>query len=226
MQLIKKLVISVVILLLLWGFYVSLMLIRVNVSAKNLSEYWQEEGLGAAEYIVVIMGDSEALGVGASNPSKSFASRLKEKISEDKGKTVKIVNVASLNATFEQVLEKQIPKLLDVEENLIIISAGRINVEKRLLDEDTLRSILISLPSGISYVTEIPAGNDPQKNEIAKQFNEIIIKLSEKQGIDVIPLYDRTLKSQFDLSYYDWDFVHPNDNGHKIWADIISEKVL
>lgn len=225
MQLIKGLIISVVVLLLFASFAITVILVKNNVVATNYSGYWQEQIIDKANYTIAVMGDSTAIGVGASSPQKSFVGILREKIKAKKNKSVRIVNLSHSDASFEDVLVKQLPKLSQEEANLVIVSAGRANVDSKTLNINTLNRLMEMLPSGITYFTEIPAGYDPKKNRIAAQFNEILKETGEGHAVDVIPLYDTTLKYQFDFSYYDWDFIHPNDKGHGIWADLIYSSI-
>ncbi len=225
MQLLKKIFILTVLLVLFVGFAYTAILIKNGIAANNYSKYWQEESIEYSSYTIAVLGDSTALGVGASSPEKSFVGILRDKIKNERNIGVKIINLAKSNATFEEVLEKQLPKLKDEPVNVVLVVAGRSNVDKKMLNEDKLTQLLSTLPSGKSYISEIPVSYDPEKNKVAEVFNNTINRVAEKTGVDVIPLYKSTLQYQFDFSYYDWDFIHPNDKGQRIWAEIFAAKI-
>lgn len=226
MQLVKKFFILAFILFLFVGFAYTAIRIKNSLTANNYSNYWQTQSIDNASYTFAILGDSTALGVGASKPENSFIGIIRDRITMEKTIPIKIVNLAENNATFEDIDEKQLPKLKDERPNIVLIVAGRSNVDKKRLDEDALLDMLSKLPSAVSYITEIPISYDSDKNKIAQVYNQIISEEAEKTGVEVIPLYKETLKYQYDLSYYDWDFIHPNDHGQRIWAEIIAAKIL
>ncbi len=221
MQLLKKLVWTIVVVLLFGGFGYGAILLKNNVSAGNYASYWQEEQIKDGNFVLVVMGDSTALGVGASNPQKSFTGLLIDNIQQTTGKSVKVVNLATPNATYAEVLAKQVPKMREQKADIVLVSAGRIDIDKKTFDLLTLQNLLQALPGVDSYITEIPATYDSAKNKIIEIANAAIHENADKTSVDVVPLYSATVKSIYDLSYYDWDFVHPNDKGHKLWADTI-----
>lgn len=225
MELLKKLVWAIVIALLFGGFAYGAIQVKNAVTASNYSNYWQERQLGDGEFTLVVMGDSTALGVGASNPEKSFVGLLASNIQASTGKSVKIVNLSLPQATFSDILSKQAPKLSEHEVDTVLVSAGRDDIDKSTFNLGDLQKLMQSLPGVDSYITEIPASYDTERNKIIETANKAINDYADATSVNVIPLYQVTSASIFDLSYYDWDFKHPNDKGHKLWADTIWDKV-
>lgn len=225
MNIFKGIIVTIIALALIVLFALLILTIRTSITAKNYSGYWKEELIDSGEYTVVIMGDSTALGVGASNPKNSFASLVKEKIKLQKRSSVRIVNLSATNVTYEEIYNTQLPRLKDYDADAVIIVAGRANIDRKKFEETTVNTFFSELPSGISYVTEIPGNYDEGRNLIVKELNRQIKKIAEGNGIEVIPLYDVTTDKKYDLTYYDWDFIHPNDKGHEVWAELISERL-
>ncbi len=221
MELLKRLIWTAVVVLLFGVFAYGGIQIRNIIIANNYITYWQQEQLNEGNFTLVVMGDSISTGVGASSPSKSFVGLIADNIRSTTGRSVRVVNLATPKATFKDILVKQIPKSREQKTDMILISAGRDDINGKSFDLLTLKKLLESLPSVDSYITEIPANYDSQRNKTIEIVNKAIGKHADSLSINVIPLYNVTSKSIFDLSYYDWDFVHPNDKGHKLWADTI-----
>lgn len=225
MQLLKKALILVLFLVLFVGFALMAIQIKNGIAANTYSKYWQETSLSESAYTLVVMGDSTALGVGASKPENSVIGLVRDNIVKAKNLNVNVLNFAKQNASFEDVLDKQLPKIADKKVDMVLVIAGRQNVDKKRVDESKLSRLVSSLPSGISYIAEVPISYDGEKNKIAESINKVLNEEAARNGVIVIPLYRSTIKYQFDFSYYDWDFVHPNDKGQKIWAEAIESKL-
>ncbi len=222
MELLKKLAWTIFLLLLFGGLIFGGIYLRNILTAKNYSDYWQQQAIDSGDYIYVVLGDSTALGIGSTDPKKSYPGIIKERLQESNGKLVKIINLATLDADIQKVQVEQLPKLQIYKPDLVTISVGQKDIDQgrdtATISKD-LRSILEKLPNHVSYIAELPATYDDRKNLKIKDVNLQLRLDGQEIGVNVVPLYDATKIGITATTYYDWDFYHPSDKGHAIWAD-------
>lgn len=225
MEFIKKLVIVLLILVGLLFTINYLMLLKNNLAAGKFIEHWQEESLNMGATTVVVIGDSTGVGVGASNPNKSFVGLVKEELEARNGGRVQIVNLSENNVSIRDVIEEQIPILRKYNPDKIIISVGRKNIDSNDFDEGIFAELFSDLPSTRVYILEASANMNINKDRKIQLYNNYLRRIATAYGINVIPLYQATNLFKFDFSYYDWDLSHPNDNGYRIWAEEILKEL-
>lgn len=222
MQFLKKIAWTILLLLLFGGLVFGGIFVRNALTAKNYSDYWQQKTIDGGDFIYVAVGDSSALGIGATDPKKSYVGILAAKIQETTGKLVKVINLASSNADIDQVISVQIPKLHSYKPDLVTVTVGIADVDKGI-DPSVIAQkydiLLKLLPSRISYIAQLPSVYDYRKDFIIQNINSELSTEANQSGINVVPLYRATRKESYGFSYYDWDFKHPNDKGYEVWAE-------
>lgn len=221
MELIKKLVILMIIVLLLGGFLYGALLVRNTMTAKDYTDYWQEQLFNGGNFTYVILGDSYALGIGATTVRNGYPGRIAAKI-KDSGRSVRMVNLSSKDATLDDVISNQIPKVANYKPDLVTVTVGMqdINNNENVDDISQKYSYLIqALPTHVSYIGELPASYDKNKNATVVAINAQINSIGAQNGINVVPLYAATYPKRFDITTYDWDLTHPSDKGYQLWAD-------
>lgn len=221
MEFVKKVVIIMIILLFVGGFLYGAILVRNTMMAKDYTDYWQEQLFNGGNYTYVILGDSSALGLGATTVRNGYPGLIAAKI-KDSGRSVKMVNLSSKDATLDDVISNQIPKIANYKPDLVTVTVGMqdINDNESVDDISQKYSYLIqSLPTHVSYIGELPASYDKNKNTTIITVNAQIDSIGAQNGINVVPLYSATYTKRFDITYYDWDLTHPNDKGYQLWAD-------
>lgn len=194
---------------------------RYLMTSNNYGDYWKRESLNSGQYVFIALGDSKALGVGASTPTNSYVGLLIKKISQTTGMNVKIINLSS-SAGIDDVITRQIPKITEYKPEIITISVGSNEIETGMRKEEIIykiQTLIENLPIEDIYIAEIPSYWDGKKDKIAQEVNQKIRELSEAKGIKVIPLHSATVKSSKDITTYDLDLSHPNDKGYSIWAE-------
>jgi lysophospholipase L1-like esterase len=221
MELIKKVVWTGVFLLLLGGFAYTGLIVRNAITAKNYTDYWQQKALDGGDFVYIALGDSNAVGVGASSIEKSYVGLIRSKIEETTGRPVKIVNLAVADADIENVMNLQLPKVASYKPDLVTISVGSKDIDK--YDPATVvvnfKKLLELLPDNVSYLADIPAVPDVKKREAIERVNLQIKEAGFVNGVNMVPLFEATTGGIKSASYYDWDFAHPNDLGHQLWAE-------
>ena len=195
--------------------------VRYLVVSKNFNDYWTQNMLSDGQYIYVAMGDSTAVGVGASSPQKGYVGQLVDKIQNETGKTVKIVNLAQPGSHIADVIYKQIPKLKEYKPDLVTVSVGANDInssEDNQIIEGNFDKLIALLPVN-TYIAEIPSFIDPRKDESIMEVNREMKTSAENAGMNIVPIYSATQKVKHDFSYLDFDLFHPNDKGYILWAD-------
>ncbi len=217
-----KKVFVVILLLIFFGVlvYVGLQM-RDVVTAKNYSDYWQQKAFDGGDFVYVVLGDEIGLGVGASSVSKGYAGILIDKIKEAEG-SVKILNLASKDATINNVINEQIPKIGNLKPDLVTVTVGLHDIESgKGLDvfSHDMQILLSLLPGRVSYISEVPFTIFPNNEKAIRSANLRILELANAAGVNTVMLENSINKKSYDLSLYDWGLKYPNDKGYSQWAD-------
>lgn len=222
MQLLKKLAWTILLLILFGGFIYGGIYVRNVLTAKNYSDYWQQQMIDVGDYVYVALGDSTALGVGSTDPKKSYVGIIRERTQEMNGRLVKIINLATSDADLKKVISEQLPKLQLYKPDLVTVSIGQKDIDQNrdpLSISQDFNTLLEALPNHVSHVAELPATYDNKKNIKIQKVNAQLKVSGEETGVNVIPLYEASKIGITSTTYYDWDFYHPSDKGYMIWAD-------
>ncbi|OGY22851.1 MAG: hypothetical protein A2Y57_02850 [Candidatus Woykebacteria bacterium RBG_13_40_7b] len=185
------------------------------------------------EFKYVALGDSAAVGVGASIPDKGYVGLIFEKLKEKYPKA-SLNNLAVSGATTTDLINAQLNKAKTFKPDLVTISVGANditgqitdeifsqNIEQALttLDDENLKIVLTNIPD-ISLAAAVPVEIKSKVREKVKNFNKIIENSANKFEIPLVDLYSASLKeAQEAEKYLSSDLYHPNDSGYELWAD-------
>lgn len=223
MDILKKLVWVGILLIAFGAIAYAGLITRNSVNARNLSSFWEQQLINASgDLTYVVLGDATALGLGASTPQNSYAFILSERLRSLEHLSIKTVNLASIDADIQDVINKQIPKIAQYDPDYITVTVGMKDVDRGDsidLITQNLGELMEKLPGSISYFGQLQAVKDNKKDKIIQEINGKISLIANDMGINIVPLYSATEKGIKSASYYDWDFVHPNDKGHELWAE-------
>ncbi len=222
---------GVVIALLLVIGVVRLLALRHSIGVN--SRYWQQQAAEAAkparpgELTYVVLGDSIAQAIGASQPRKGYVGQIADQLARQSGKPVRVVNLSVTGARVSDLLATQLPQLSKYEADIITVEIGANNM--RSYNHDTFRQqyelFISALPAGKSVVSNMPYfGTRPSVNPHALDANRTIAELAGKYGIPMVDIYG-PLKAQTTPFIYAADFFHPNDRGYRIWYEAFSPAV-
>lgn len=211
---------------------IALRIWRLYVSVDDFHAFWaaQAEKQPAGDSLwYVALGDSAAVGIGASSPTKGYVGLIADKLRETSGRPVHVVNIARSGARLADVLETQLPKLKQLnfpEDTVITIDIGSNNMKE--FNHDNFKSefddILKKLPPR-TIIADIPyfgPYSHRHGSQNVSQANEVIHELSQTHGFRLAELYGHTQKNK-NIRYYAADLFHPSDKGYRSWFNAFYE---
>ena len=182
----------------------------------------------------VAMGDSSAVGVGASRGG-GYPERLASRLRQE-GLPVGLTNLGMSGAVIRDVFTSQIKRAVATQPTLVTIGVGTNDVWRGTAVEefrDELDRIARRLkPTGASLViVNVP---DMALAPVARMvpshlyegriepFNEAISTVACSHGLHVVDLYSasRQLIPQRQ-DFFCWDGFHPSDVGYEQWAELM-----
>lgn len=200
--------------------------------------YWHKHNQtilsnGRAENIrYYALGDSAAMGIGATSPAKSYPVLVGKVVEERQVRNVELINLSKSGATVSDALREQIP----VVESLGVSKDAVITVEIGANDmpnfdaekfEKEMNELMGRLPKQ-TIISDIPsfAGSRLSRYERnVLEANEIIVRLADKHGLKRALLYDR-VASNHGFSTFSVDVFHPSNRGYKEnWAPAFIEQL-
>ena len=192
--------------------------------------YWRERGrVREGSVLYVAIGDSAALGIGASSPRAGYVGIVADAIAARTGREVRVRNLSIDGATLDVVLREQLPRLAGLQPDVVTLGIGANDVwtfdPVRFRDE--YERICSSLPPQ-TVVAELPSFSVLPVAGRARAANRIIHEVAAAHGFRVAPLYQVTgVGGLVDaLLSAAGDLFHPNDRGHVRWADAFLPGVL
>jgi putative esterase/lipase len=178
----------------------------------------------------VALGDSAAQGVGASTVEAGYVALLAGRIAEATGRRVVVTNLSASSATTRDVVREQLPRLVELERapDIVTLDAGGNDV---VLPGNNLESfekhfadIVAVLPRG-SFVADVPWFTLPGLARRSEKFTQAAAPLIGVYGHHQVPVH-AAARALGPLRYHQataGDWFHPNDAGHRAWADLFWE---
>ena len=196
-------------------------LLTNRIPAHHL--YWRERGRVREDSVLyVALGDSAALGLGASKPERGYVGLLAEEIGRATGKHVRVRNLAIDGATCAVVLKDELHRVPKETALVCTIDVGANDVwsfePERFRRE--LGEVYAALPEG-AIVADVPSFSPvPVAGRVARM-NRIVHEVAAEHGLTVVPLNATTaVGGPFDaIRNAAGDLFHPNDRGHVRWAE-------
>ena len=218
-------------------YWISAFYSKIKISkelvAQTIPYKKQSEDVSRA---LLVLGDSTAVGVGASSPLESVPGRL-----ATYGSFTYVENHAVSGATIED-LNSQITKISQQKYDTILIQIGGNDIVRFHSEKDAasaLEKIIIPLKDLSTTIVLISAGNVgeaplvpfPLKGaytRLNKRYHESFAELGEKRGIIYISTYLDPSIDPFVLdpeNYFAADSFHPSSLGYKVWFDLIAKRL-
>jgi lysophospholipase L1-like esterase len=183
------------------------------------------------------LGSSVTAGDGATSKDKSWAGLLKSYLRNTDGlfKTEVISNgfpgyssqtILSENKVDVVIAEK--PDVVLFETSILNDHGQSVPIDKTLQNINTVvEKLRTSLPeSKIIILSPNPKASD-KKNSVGLMLADYAVKtkeLASQKGWDYIDVYNGFLLKNADLNHVLTDGVHPNDEGYKIWFEIMKSE--
>jgi acyl-CoA thioesterase I len=185
--------------------------------------YWRERGQPDPDAVLyVALGDSAALGLGASTPERGYVGIVAKEIARSTGRRVRVRNLAIDGATCATVLADELHRMPRARPLVCTIDIGANDVwsfePARFRDE--LGRILAALPPG-TIVADLPSFSFLPVARRVRQANAIVHDLVARHGMTLAPLNATTRRGGPVIAIRNaaGDLFHPNDRGHRVWAE-------
>ena len=199
-------------------------LVRLQRSVAASADDWAEPRGGTGGLLYVALGDSVAQGIGASSPRNGYVSLIAERLRDSTGGPVRVVNLSRIGARIRDVLDTQLPALdaLGRSPDIVTVAIGGNDI--RAYDRTTFAAeagrLAAALPAG-AYVADAPYFMHGRWERDADQAAALLRTSATARGLRPVALHD-ALKAQgwqAMLTQFAADWFHPNDRGHRVWAD-------
>ena len=185
--------------------------------------HWQQRGRANPDAVLyVAIGDSAALGIGASDPDRGYVGLLAAEIGRVTKRPVRVRNLAIDGATLAVCIADELPRLAGLEPLVCTIDIGANDIWS--FDPDRFRAELIricqALPPG-TLIADLPSFSVvPIAGRVAAA-NRIVEEVAADHGLWVAPLNATTALGGPISAIRDaaGDLFHPNDRGHRRWAE-------
>ncbi len=197
---------------------------KLALSVGNNAEYWAEPRGEAGGLLYVALGDSAAQGIGASEPARGYVAVVAQRLRDRTGRPVQVINLSRSGARISDVLDTQVAALSAIgrEPDLITVAIGGNDV--RAYDRSTFAAqadrLTTALPAG-SFVADAPYFMHGRWERDAQQAADLLTASTTARGLRPVPLHEalRAQGSGAMLTQFAADWFHPNDRGHRVWAD-------
>lgn len=196
-------------------------LVQVQQGVERASVYWSQPRGDTGGLVYVALGDSAAQGVGASSPENGYVGQLAELLREATGEPVRVVNLSVSGAKVADVVDQQLPRLADLDPDLVTVAIGGndvIGYERDRFEAD-VAGLVAGLPEG-TFVADVPYFMHGRWETDSAEAAGIIRTAALAADLVVVPLNDELRGEGWDamLTQTAADAFHPNDRGHAVWA--------
>lgn len=206
----------------------------VRATGRQMLDYsmeWRRETEGTLAVggpVLVVLGDSLAQGVGASTRSSGYAALVASTLARSIAHPVGVVNLSRSGARIGDVLETQIPAFLAARDRYRglrpiggictvgsndLVRSGRVRLAKK-----RLAALVEQLPEGFVLATVPDRGS-----LVARHCNRHLRAEADRVGRPVADVAAALTSWRGRLA---GDGFHPNDEGHRLWADVVGRAVL
>jgi lysophospholipase L1-like esterase len=184
--------------------------------------HWQQRGrVDAGTILYTALGDSAALGIGASAPEAGYVGLVAQELAALTGERVRVRNLSIDGATLAICIRDELPRLATLQPDFCTLAIGANDVwtfePERFAAE--FATICDALPPG-SIVSELPSFSVlPVRNRV-RAANRIVHEVAAAHGLPVAPLTATTSVGGLVAALLGaaGDLFHPNDRGHRRWA--------
>lgn len=211
--------------------------IKIGVELAEKAVAYEQEGSGDG-IKVLFVGDSSAVGTGASEPEKSVAGYLGADFSD-----MEIVNVAVNGYKTEDVVKMLGDSVFDREYDLLVLQIGGNDIV-RLVDVDeieaNLRLILDDFVGLADKVVVFHGGNvgtsrlfpwfvrpyyTYRTKQVKDMYTRVVAQYSKVIYVDMFREYSEDPFYLNPEKYYSSDDFHPSGDGYRDWYDLMSGEV-
>ncbi len=190
----------------------------------------------AADPVVVWLGDSTAVGVGASGPETTLPRQLAARL----GRPIRLTVLARSGARVAEVLHRQLPLVAQLHPTEVIITVGANDTTHFTWRSHFRRDydrLLAGLPTSARVVVlGVPDMGAPRRlpqplRAIAgwrgRALDSDIRHLARRHGATYVDISGRTGPSfrRDPGRYFSADRFHPSDAGYRLWSEAVAAAV-
>lgn len=195
--------------------------LRVVSSPARFQLRWKRRELRRGALRYVALGDSLAQSIGASDPERGYVGLLAGRLERATGQTVEVINLSSTGIMIHDLVRDQLPALdaLRPRPTLVTVTIGTNDVGRRTPDElrSRLDELCSRLPAG-TLVADLPRFHRGRRARAAIEANAVLRDvLAHHPELVGVPLHAATRHTG--RAHRSADFFHPNDRGHRLYAD-------
>lgn len=196
-------------------------LIWLFSTVATYKTFWEQKAKQPGEITYLALGDSAAQGIGATKPERGYVGQIAERLEQQTGKKVRVVNLSKTGAKMDDYLREQAPQIARIQADLVTVEIGANDIAG--FDPVSYRSkfkqVLRSLPEE-AYVSNMPLFNSrPLSRGPAQQASKIIEEeMQSYPRLHFVDLQKQTSENQSIFGFAP-DLFHPNDLGYKNWTD-------
>jgi acyl-CoA thioesterase-1 len=223
-----KVLSTVLVLTVALGGWWGVRLWQLRRSVAEYRTFWSVPRGESGGLLYVALGDSTGQGIGAGGPERGYVGLLAERLRATTGRPVQVLNLSRSGARIDDVVADQLPRLAGLAPDLVTVAVGANDVKhydaaRFRADVDAL---VAELPPG-TVVGDVPwfmhGGTGRKSGEAA----EYVAARAASRGLPVARLHramrERGWRSMITDFAADW--FHPNDRGHRVWADAFWEVI-
>jgi acyl-CoA thioesterase-1 len=184
--------------------------------------YWSIPQGQPGGLLYVALGDSTAQGVGASQPERGYVGVLADRMRQQSGRPVMVINLSVTGAKVQDVLDTQVPTLRRLHPDVVTVAIGANDV--RSFDAGQFASgmdrLAAQLPSG-TFIADVPWFMGGAWEDNAVRAGVDIAQESAARGLVLVPLHRALAQRGWASMLTDFapDWFHPNDKGYRVWAN-------
>jgi len=202
--------------------------VRIGRSVGRYTDYWSVQRGAAGGLLYVALGDSAAQGIGASRPERGYVGRLAERMREQSGRPVQVMNLSRSGARLADLVRDQLPRLAELSPDLVTVDIGGNDVI--LYDAERFSRLVCELTAGLpagAFVADVPYFMHGHWERRAAETGRMLAGCAEANGLYVVRLHEaeQARGPAAMLTDFAADWFHPNDRGHRVWADAFWDRI-
>jgi lysophospholipase L1-like esterase len=197
---------------------------KVAGQIQPYTRFWSEQNngaLAAGPPLLVVIGDSAAIGVGASRPENGYIGRLQVALSRRDAQPWQVVNLGRSGAKVDDAVDRQLPVAQQLAAQglpaLTLCCIGSNDVLWNRSNPDLrvqLQDLIARLPK--PAIVGLVAGGGPA----SRAANRAIRQAAASRDLPVVDPWRRPGSVRLKLAE---DGFHPNDDGYRSMAGAFAE---
>lgn len=201
---------------------------QLRRSVGQYRTFWSVPRGEPGGLLYVALGDSTAQGIGASGPERGYVGLLAQRLRATTGRAVQVLNLSRSGARIHDVVAEQLPRLAGLSPDLVTVAVGGNDLKH--YDAARFRADVDALVAGLppgTVVGDVPwfmHGGMGRKSGEAAGY---VAARAATRGLAVARLHRAMRQRGWRSMITDFaaDWFHPNDRGHRVWADAFWEAI-